>query len=202
MVRIVVTWLGTFASVAGLAVALWPETGMISATQGAVLGIVAAVLLAGVSADFIQYMRHRPKRYKTARQINDYMYRWISTGGRVVIFTRDMSWANEPRIKDLLLNKARSEELTICLPDPIPLSQELEAAGASIATYAGVGHVPLSRFTIINADRMDAHVAIGRRIKNRHVIEEYSAGSHPVFAVAKDLVEIVRRVSVPAGENR
>lgn len=90
MARIVVTWLGTFASVGGLAVALWPETGMISATQGAVLGVVAAILFAGVSADFVQYIRHRPKRYKTTTQINDYMYRWISTGGRVAIFTRDM----------------------------------------------------------------------------------------------------------------
>lgn len=83
---------------------------MISATQGAALGIVAAILFAGVSADLIQYIRHRPKRYKTTTQINDYMYRWISTGGRVAIFTRDMSWANEPRIKDLLLNKARAED--------------------------------------------------------------------------------------------
>lgn len=61
--------------------------------------------------------------FKTTAEINDYMYNWISKGGRVVIFTRDMSWASDARIKDLLLRKAELEELSICVPKKIPLNR-------------------------------------------------------------------------------
>ena len=113
----------------------------------------------------------------------------------MAIFTRDMSWAGEARIKRLLMTKAQANELTICMPKMIPLAQELADAGAKILTYPQLDFVPSSRFTIINADRMDAQVAIGRTIGEYHVIEEHAAGTHPIHAVTKDLVELVRQVS-------
>ena len=59
--------------------------------------------------------------------------------------------------------------------------------------YQALNFIPSSRFTIINADRMDAHVAIGGQQDGKHVIEEYRAGQHPVFAVIHDLTEVIRR---------
>jgi hypothetical protein len=138
--------------------------------------------------------------FKSTKEINDYMYDWISKGGRVVIFTRDMSWASDPRIKELLYHKAAREELSICVPKKIPLTNELQKHGAQILSYESLGYIPQSRFTIINKDRMDANLAVGHRIKDDHVVEEFSIGAHPFFSVANDLVEIITRIT--ADENK
>lgn len=132
--------------------------------------------------------------YKTDAEINAYMFRWISKGGRVVVFTRDHSWAREPKIRDLLFTKARNNELAICLPTDTDLSRELRAEGAEIIAYPHLAYTPGARFTIINDGRIaDAAVAIGRQINGIQVIEEFPIGD-PVFAVTKDLVEVLRRV--------
>ncbi|MCI0562065.1 MAG: hypothetical protein MN733_26555, partial [Nitrososphaera sp.] len=86
-------------------------------------------------------------------------------------------------------------ELTICLPDRIALADELEREGARVCLYPRLGYTPQSRFTIINKDRMDSQVAVGRRIRDKHVIEEFSLGEHPVFSVANDLVEVISRLT-------
>ena len=110
--------------------------------------------------------------------------------GRVAVFTRDMSWAGDAKIAQLLDAKAKRSELVICLPTHIPLTRELEALGAEIYTYQGLGYAPKSRFTVVRFERGDARVAIGRQIGGVHTIETFSVGEHPVFALAEDLVEI------------
>jgi hypothetical protein len=47
----------------------------------------------------------------------------------------------------------------------------------------------------IDAGRHDARVAIGRTLGNRHYVKEVSAGEDSIFAVANDLVEVIRRMS-------
>lgn len=192
MVRPIVTWLGSLASVLGLAKTLWPTETGVSYSQAVALTVLAVVFLFALCFDLWEHWKRRPHKYKSPEKINDYMFRWIYRGGRVVVFTRDMSWAQDRRIENLLLDKAKRNELSICLPQPIELTQKLSAAGAEIFTYENVEHIPLSRFTIINDGRMDASVAIGRQINGTHVIEEFAVGQHPVFAVAKDLTDIIR----------
>jgi hypothetical protein len=122
------------------------------------------------------------------------MFRWISQGGRVVVFTRDHTWAHESRIRELLSTKARRDELTICLPADTDLTRSLRSDGAEIIAYPQLGYTPGARFTIINDGRVaGAAVAIGRQIDGIQVIEEFPIGD-PVFAVAKDLVEVLRRI--------
>jgi hypothetical protein len=141
------------------------------------------------------HWKKQPRRYKTSEEINDYMYRWITRGRRVVIFTRDMTWAQESRTENLLADKAGRGELNICLPKHTELTRRLKTRGAKIFTYEQIGHVPSSRFTIINDGRMDAAVAVGRQIDGVQVIEEFAEGQHPVFAIAQDLAAIIRKLS-------
>lgn len=195
MLRIIGTWLGTIASVFGLVYTLWPPGGAVSPRQAAWLTALAVLFIVTLMLDVREHWKRQPKRYKKPGAIVDYMHRWISGGSRVVIFTRDMSWAREPRIRDLLASKAQRSELTVCLPEPIELTDELARHGARIVVYPVLSYVPTSRFTIVNEDRMDARVAIGRQVKGVHVIEEFAAGEHPVFAVAHDLVQIIRRIA-------
>ena len=193
MIRIVFTWVGTAASILGLVIADWPTA---LEHQGWLVA-VSMMLSIGLIWDVAAHLRHRPKTLRTADEIKRYMHAWIRGGGRVVVFTRDMTWVDSADIKSLLMEKARAHELTICLPSGIPLTAELAAEGASIITYEELGYVPTSRFTIVNDGRGDSHVAVGRRIDGKHVIEEFSLGSHAVFSVAKDLVEILRKRSQP-----
>jgi len=141
-----------------------------------------------------EYVAHRPIILKTAQQIRDYMFRWISRGGRVAIFSRDMSWVEDDEMKDLLRAKARRDELHICLPTRILLSDDLQKEGAHIHVYPQLNYTPLSRFTIINKGRSDAQLAVGRAIEGKHLIEEFSLGEHPAFFIADDLIEVVMRL--------
>ena len=65
-------------------------------------------------------------------------------------------------MENLLKDKAARKELSICLPKHTQLTRKLKTSGADVFTYEEIGHVPSSRFTIINDGRMDAAVAIGR----------------------------------------
>jgi len=81
--------------------------------------------------------------------IKRYLHDWIEHGGRVAIWTRDMSWAHNAETRRLLLDKAGRAELILCLPEHIELSRELAAAGAEVCAYGATRlESPASRFTI------------------------------------------------------
>lgn len=164
--------------------------------------IIACFLL--TLREIAAHLRSAPKTYRSPRKINSYMHKWVSSGGRVVIFSRDMSWAHDEAIRQVLLEKAGRNELTICLEHPIGLTDELRGQGAQIVTYGALGHVPRSRFTIVDFGREGARVAVGVKVGNDHVIQEFRSGDHPFFAVAEDLVKLLlassgRMLDVPQG---
>ena len=179
MVIRIVGLLGTAASVIGLIFSLRPVGQPLTAFQGGLIGVLIFGFLLLIYSDINTYQLNQPISFDSENEINDYMYEWISKGRRVVIFTHDMSWANEDRMRRILAKKAQRNELTICLPKNIELTRSLTRYGATILTYEQLNYVPQSRFTIINKDRMDAHVAVGRRIGNKHIIEEYHVGRRP-----------------------
>lgn len=151
--------------------------------------VVACFLLA--IREIANYWRFAPKICRSTKKINSYMLKWISSGGRVMIFSRDMSWAHDEAIRLLLMEKANRNELTICLEHQIPLTDELCQQGAQIVTYEALDYVPNSRFTIVDFERDGARVAVGVKFGDDHVIQEFRSGSHPFFAVAEDLVKFL-----------
>jgi hypothetical protein len=196
MLRISLTWLAAGASVFGLVYTVWPRREPLTGLQGAVLALLAFMFVLSAAADIRDHLSRRPKRYRTEKEVISYMFRWISKGGRVVVFTRDHTWAQDPKIRDLLFAKARRNELAICLPIETDLTSELRLEGAEIIAYSHLDYAPGARFTIINDGRSaDAAVAIGRQIDGAQVIEEFPIGD-PVFAVTKDLIEVLRRASI------
>ncbi|OEH85561.1 hypothetical protein BHU72_15070 [Desulfuribacillus stibiiarsenatis] len=181
----------SFASLIGLAVTL--------RTVGQTFTTFQQLLISGAIIFFLIniYLEYKdsPKIYRKEKDINEYMYSWISRGGRVAIFTRDMTWAKQENIKALLFNKAANNELAIYLPEVTPkissFLDELESLGAELYQYPELDLVPESRFTIINKDRNDARVAVGRTVNGKHVIEEYDMGGHPVFFLANDITKAI-----------
>ena len=126
--------------------------------------------------------------------IRNYMFRWIKNGRRVAIWTRDMSWVEDEEMELMLRHKAESQELIICLPTATDTSDVLKQSGAELLTY-GTLDPPAASFTIVNYDREGSRVAVGRRMGNQHIIQEFSAGDNSTFHMARDLVKLARELS-------
>lgn len=121
------------------------------------------------------------------------MHKWIEHRGRVAIWTRDMSWAQNDETRKLLTKKARNGELILCLPELNDIAEKLKAAGAEVHAY-GAKHLesPASRFTIADFGKDGSQVAAGRAEGHIHLIDEFRAGDHPAFYLAEDLIKFVR----------
>lgn len=191
-----VTLLASFASIASLLVYFlppkdkWPWWIVPLMIFGGVTFLIALLLLC-----LDQRGRHVYSNADTTG-IKKYMHRWISHGGRVAIWTRDLSWVADNETKDLLLRKAARKELILCIPTTIQIATELTNAGAEVCIYGrDLLESPSSRFTIAFFERAGSRVAVGRAEGDAHVIEEFSAGSHPAYHMAVDLIKLARAVS-------
>jgi hypothetical protein len=193
---------GTVASLIALAISFKQQDEGYGTLR--TLLIVAAIgfFILDVHVAFRSFRADRAYTYtleiEGRQAVRRFMHNWIESSGRTAIFSRDMSWASEPDIADLLRKKAASGELTICVPTQTALTSELELGGAEILTYGRLRHVPRSRFTIRNYGRGDAEVAIGLADGNSHRIRTYQAGRHPAFQTCEDLVEVIRKLPAAA----
>lgn len=184
---------GAFASFVGTYVSVSPGADLSSWHLYWMIGAAAFTFIAFVF-DVAMYLMSRPKRYRGRnkdRNIIKYMRQWLCSGGRAVIFSRDMSWGNDEYVKPTLINKSKNGELLICIQSPTPLTDLLKQNGAEVYTYAHLSKVPSSRFTIVNYEKHGAKVAVGLPEGNDHVIQEYQKGVDPFFSVAEDLVKYV-----------
>ena len=185
--------LGSSASIFALFLNFAPNIQLIPWWGVALLAL--AVFFAGVLAilELFERPHRRIFRKDDANGILNYMHDWIRHGGRVAIWTRDMSWANNDRTKQLLELKAQRQELIIFMPSPNPLAQRLSKFGAEVIYY-GLGRLdpPASRFTITNYGRDGGSVAVGRARGDTHVIDEFYDGVHPAYHIASDLIALAR----------
>lgn len=187
--------LGTLASLIGI-ILLQPSNYL-----KLVLGITAALLFV-VTIIYEKKTAKKPGLYcETESEINNYMYNWIKNGGRVTIFTRDMSWAQtDSVIKDMLIQKSKAKELNIILAERNSFIEELERSGANINVYGELGYTPTSRFTIVKTGRIDSKVAIGTERNGKHYIEEFKSGDGYPLHIANDLANILIKLN-DSGRN-
>ncbi len=193
LVRKLLALFGSFASIVGLLVFFLPPPASLPWWAVAVLVFAGLCVVVLIVLEFIEHGGRRVFAKSDTEEIKKYMHDWIEHGGRVAIWTRDMSWAQNQETRGLLTEKARRGELILCLPELNALATELSKAGAEVCAYGARRlELPASRFTIAFFGRDGAAVAVGRAEQDTHVIDEFSAGSHPVFHVAEDLIAIVR----------
>ena len=144
----------------------------------------------------LELLTHRGRRVydkSDAEGIKEYMHSWIEHGGRVAIWTRDLSWAQNSDTRQLLKIKAARNELILCLPENNALTNELAAAGAEVCAYGSDSlESPSSRFTIAFFGRDGSRVAVGRANGNTHIIDEFAPSDHPAFYLAEDLIGLAR----------
>jgi hypothetical protein len=191
-----------FLSMVALLASLYPliDPKQITPTTASMTSIVGVIIffLYGFLVFFEIYTLDGKRIFKQSDpdSIRNYMLHWIAYGGRVAIWTRDMSWAKDDQSKNLLVEKARNGELIICLPTHTPFSEQLEKEGAKIYVYGTeLLSDPSARFTIAYYGRDGSKVAIGRARADKHIIEEFDSGSHPAFHLAYELVQIAKNAS-------
>jgi hypothetical protein len=188
---IVILNVASYSSILGLYFTVYPYDQHHPLWRVALILMLTAACLILSTWEVADYLKQSAKRFRSTARINNYMRHWLESGGRAVIFTRDMSWAHEQQIQNILFLKARRQELTICIEQPISLTNELQLAGARIISYASLGHTPRSRFTIIDFEKEGARVAIGGKVGSVHNIQEFQNGVNAEFGVAEDLAKIL-----------
>lgn len=190
-----ITHTASFASLIGLVIAFFPSNADIIWWQIILLFVASLAFLTFIILEFNSTRNHHVFNIEDKSDIREYMHDWIKSGGRVVIWTRDMSWAQNDETTELLYQKAENGELGICLPESIPLTNELEKRGADIWIYGSEMDAPSSRFTIRFFGRDGKSVAVGRADGKLHLIDEFNSKDHPAFYIAEDLVNLARHVS-------
>ena len=187
------TLLGSVASIAALLFYFLPKDQALPAGAWVALAVATGVLIFFLISDFRNTRSRKIYSREDSEGIRKYMHLWIKHGGRIAIWTRDMSWAWNRETHRLLLEKAGKNELIICLPEMNDRAAALAAAGAEICCY-GSSYLdsPASRFTIAFFGRDGSRVAVGRAEGELHVIEEFSGKDHPAFYIAEDLITLVR----------
>ena len=184
---------GSFGSIFALFLNFFPDIKLIPWWGIALLALAAIFAVSLALFEIFERPHRRIFRKDDATGILNYMHDWIEHGGRVAIWTRDMSWANNDKTRQLLELKAQRQELLILLPSPNPLSQQLSTSGAEVIYY-GLDRIdsPASRFTITNFGRDGGSVAVGRARGDTHVIDEFYDGIHPAYHIASDLIALAR----------
>ena len=194
-ILLLVSTIGSFASVLGVIISLlvssqdvfwWILVLIAAAVIFSVLLVVAIIIVLKSDTPTRWY------RFDDKARIRKYLFDWIKSGGRVAIWTRDMSWVDDEEMQQMLRGKAQAHELILCLPKEIDKSDDLKQHGAEVFAY-GTLEAPESRFTIINYGQAGSRVAMGRRRDSLHIIQEFSgADEHPAFYMARDLVRLVQ----------
>lgn len=195
---------GSQASLVALVLAFAPQPITLEGYTAWLVLIATALAVASVVLEVRSELAGH-KHIKTYRSndsvaIKGYMRHWIKTSGRAAIWTRDLSWVDDDETKSVLEAKAKTGNLTICMPKMNDIGQYLQKAGAEVCIYGAEGfESPESRFTISYVGNGGTQVAIGRTDAGNHVINEINS-NHPAMYMAKDLVALAKLLA--AGKTR
>jgi hypothetical protein len=196
---------GSQASLVALALVFAPQPVTLGGWPLVLIGVATVLAVLSVWLEFASEMKvhkHR-KTYRRddANGIKEYMQRWIGQSGRAAIWTRDLSWVDDDKTKQLLETKAESGNLDVYTPALNEFGKRLRAAGAKVHLYGGDAFpAPASRFTIAFSGNGGSRVAIAHAIGGMHVIEELD-GAHPAFHLANDLCAVAKLLAGKGGAD-
>lgn len=162
---------------------------------------IVAILL------FVLYVIIQITQYNNARgdthivthdskdKVNAYLFNWLNGGSRAVIFTRDLTWADESdQIRSVLEKKAKKNELSICLYKSTSTTEILKKYGAEIIEHGLPANRLKSRFIIIDYGTNNPRVTVGIPKGNgMFQNEKYTVDANPNAVHAFiELFEVVR----------
>lgn len=131
------------------------------------------------------------RKYATEQEINSYMKKLISSGSTLDIVSGRLHWVSEDEsVKQKMIERARSAEINIYMPQENPIAQELRENGLHIHIIPSLRGIPHARFTLVDRSRPgSAMLAVGSGRVPEFAISEFYEGSYPqVVALARDYI--------------
>jgi hypothetical protein len=186
---IILGWFGSLPTILALPV---------SKAAAHLLVFLSAILVGVlVVVEFYNYWKSKPHSFKRERDTYPFMCNVVSNTSPVIFSVR-MSYTTREDVRDVLRQRAREGDLTICLPRMVDFAQELQKLGAAIYIYADEDFTPQSRFTIVRHDRGDAEMFYGHEVDGKFVIQRFKAADQePAYFLALDLINMVKHHSDP-----
>jgi hypothetical protein len=187
---------GGYITIYAFVLTIFPADGRLSALQTLLLVAPLALLALSVVAELRSASAVTFFKKSDAAGILGALASWMDTHGELTVYTRDLSVADDPAVKDLLLRKARNEGLTICLPRETPklakFLHDLEQEGARVIKYSALGYEPMARFTLMSFGQpASGRMTVGKVLGDRHINEEVPP-SDPMYWIAIDLIAALR----------
>ncbi len=159
--------------------------------------VEAAAVVAGIAKGEIKLRPAETGRVficKKQEKINNFLKKFIERGSRVDIFSGRLSWvAKDPAMKEFLIEKAKTDEINIFLPEMNEVAEELKKNSVNVYEYKDIRYIPSAKFTLLNRGRHGGEVlAISSGALPRHRIVEHEAIISPMLTTAaSDLVAMV-----------
>lgn len=141
--------------------------------------------LAGLHFAWVDERRRSPVLVAPPTDLVSPNLKWLSEQGKVVVVTRDMSWAVDPDLTSVLRTKAGHGDLVILASRRTQSLDELLAAGAQVVIDPAL---PSVRFTVLRYGAADARVLVHRQVRGEVEFREFGAQAFPVFHLCMDLV--------------
>ncbi len=120
---------------------------------GITIAEIAVVVIAYAKGDLGLSPRGMVSRetYESAEKINAFLRDFVGSGSRVDIFSGELSWVRQdPEMKRLILEKARSQRISMYLPAMNEIADELERGGVNVIDYSVISADLGVRFTLLN----------------------------------------------------
>ena len=142
---------------------------------------VLTIVYIGIQINSFRISNCNRSVHRNKDKVNQYLLNWLNKGSRTVIFTRDLTWANESgSIRKTLEEKARNRELTICLYRKTETTNFLEKLGAEVYVHNLPENQLKSRFTIIDYGTNNPKITVGTRNSNGWFVNErYDMNTNP-----------------------
>ncbi|TCZ56754.1 hypothetical protein [Roseicella aquatilis] len=154
--------------------------------------VTGSVVLVQCAHEIWVWLKNLPETFNQPSEIYAYMCKIIEKKNPA-IFSVDMSYSKDPNSLKALKMRANDGDLTLFLPRPLPLSEELKKLGATVYIYGTDTLTPKSRFTIVRHKDNSAELYYGHEKDERFVIERFTMSDRsPAFFLASDLLEIIK----------
>lgn len=198
MIRTILAQLSAVAAVV-LTVLLAGDLNELLATpwKAVLVGVAVVAAISLAVWEVVAAVRSRPIAYKGKKRnerIRKYMANLTKFDGQCVVSSNDLSWVSGEAY-EMLMKKAAERSLVLVMPRANQMSRQLVKAGAEARYYGDATFRLRSRFTVVNSNRADAWVAVGYGRKGAHMIREFHSSDDPTLNMAKDLIDIARRLA-------
>lgn len=161
------------------------------------ISLLISTIVIFLIASYFLFVKKETKKLKSQEKINAFMKYWIKTSGVVKILSRDLSWVDE---EVLGIMQAKGSDLYLYVEEENEKVKKIRANNpeGNYYFYKDIGFNPLSRFTVIHANKQDKQIAIAikeqngyKKIDHEIYVSKGSQIDNKILGLAIDLMNCI-----------